>query len=183
MDTKTDAIDRLHACYNMSWLRWDSMPGEKPKEHAAKMRASLKRIAMMAAKGENTEDVFPYIEGFQPPRPEDPDSPADVEALASAHHESWAGWTRYMLDRIESDMSPTEAAVLRSLPCVKRWMRQMDTAYEDLPEEEKKSDRTEVAKHLPDYRPWYYTKEEREKRLRQRRVDSGIPLPTTPVDR
>ncbi len=102
--------------------------------------------------------------------------PEDIEALAAVEHESWSGWMRYMherlrrefeealksrtmtvIDTFKPDGSPdVNAFVLRefdSLPCIKRWTRQMATTYEELPEEERESDRKEVREKLKVYRP------------------------------
>lgn len=101
--------------------------------------------------------------------------PDDIEALAAAEHESWSGWTSYMLERLrreleeslaaatgepileqKDDGSPdTTAFVLRKfdgLPCIQRWTRQMTTLYGGLPEGERESDRIEARKKLKVYR-------------------------------
>jgi hypothetical protein len=84
-----------------------------------------------------------------------------MEALAAAEHESWSGWTRYMLPRIEKDFmeaAMTDSELVRAfdrfneMPCVKRWIRQCNTPYADLSEAEKESDRDVVRKKLPVYR-------------------------------
>ena len=68
-----------------------------------------------------------------------------VEKLAEYSHDSWSGWMVYMmgLSFFAMDGSIT---ILPSL--VKRWQRQMNTTYADLPEEEKESDRNEAIKIL-----------------------------------
>ncbi len=101
--------------------------------------------------------------------------PPDIEALAAAEHESWSGWMKHMLRKILEECAeestqrnlgtdimdpeplPGELysslpSILDSLPCVRRWRRQMNTKYEDLPEEEKESDRIEARKKLTFYR-------------------------------
>ena len=96
----------------------------------------------------------------------------DIEKLAAAEHESWSGWTRYMLDRqrrelgsaiiLDAEGIPEEgrAAFARTvldvfdkLPSTVRWSRQMATPYEELPEEEKESDRKEAREKMKVYRP------------------------------
>jgi hypothetical protein len=87
--------------------------------------------------------------------------PHDIEALAAAEHKSWSGWMLYMLQRIEREMlerAETDAELvdafdrLNDLACVKRWVRQMNTPYADLPEKEKESDRKEAREKLEVYR-------------------------------
>jgi len=70
------------------------------------------------------------------------------EQLAAFEHQQWAHWTRHMLDTLQEviglgfyeardngiDLSETKAAL-------DRWRRQIQTAYEDLTEDEKDSDR------------------------------------------
>lgn len=66
-----------------------------------------------------------------------------VEALAEYAHNAWSGWMKYLKGKstINDDGSWT---IPESL--AKRWQRQMDTGYEDLPEDEKPSDRDEADK-------------------------------------
>lgn len=63
------------------------------------------------------------------------------EQLAAYAHAAWAGWTKYLFSKCvrHDDGSLTIPAEL-----VQRWQRQIDTAYVDLPEHEKASDRTEA---------------------------------------
>lgn len=82
--------------------------------------------------------------------------PDDIETLAAAEHESWAGWATYMLNRMEAELDavdPTAARRLRASKGVQRWRRQAATSYADLPESEKESDRIEARKKLAAYRP------------------------------
>lgn len=65
------------------------------------------------------------------------------EQLAAYSHEAWAGWMRYLFSRCE----PSDSGVIPPW-AVARWTRQMHTAYADLPEEEKASDRDEADKIL-----------------------------------
>ena len=51
-----------------------------------------------------------------------------IEKLAAHEHEQWAHWTRYMLDNLTEEN-------------IARWRQQIDTAYQDLSEQEKESDR------------------------------------------
>ena len=61
-----------------------------------------------------------------------------VEILASWVHDVWSHWMGYVFSKSipNEDGSYTIPADL-----VQRWQRQIDTFYEDLPEEEKHSDR------------------------------------------
>lgn len=71
---------------------------------------------------------------------------ATREALAAYSHDSaWSGWMQYMLSKgtLNEDGTWTMPAW-----AVERWSRQMNTAYVDLPEAEKASDRAEADKIL-----------------------------------
>lgn len=63
------------------------------------------------------------------------------EQLADYAHQAWAGWMRYLFTKgtMNEDGSFTIAA-----DSVDRWIRQMGTAYTELPESEKESDRKEA---------------------------------------
>ena len=69
-----------------------------------------------------------------------------VEELAAIEHERWSHWQRYMHEKgtRQSDGSLVIAAEL-----VERWERQMETAYAELSQKEKESDREQVRKYLP----------------------------------
>lgn len=58
-----------------------------------------------------------------------------VEALAKYAHDAWSGWMKYQIGRSKHEF-------------LARWIRQMNTEYKDLPEEEKESDRAEARKIL-----------------------------------
>jgi hypothetical protein len=67
------------------------------------------------------------------------------ELVAALCHEQWSGWMLYLFGKSQrkSDGSyviPPEFA--------DRWMRQQTTAYDNLPENEKKSDRVEADKFI-----------------------------------
>ena len=66
------------------------------------------------------------------------------EALAAYAHEAWSGWMRYMFAKCN------HTGVGLAIPdaLVERWTRQMNTAYADLPENEKQSDRKEADEML-----------------------------------
>jgi hypothetical protein len=67
------------------------------------------------------------------------------EPLAVYAHQAWSGWMIYMFSRsrMNGDGTMTIPADL-----VKRWKRQAATGYDDLPEPEKESDRTEADKMI-----------------------------------
>lgn len=72
----------------------------------------------------------------------------DREKLAALAHEQWSGWMRYMFNRcarqvINNYYDNTKEVIIPGW-AVERWTRQMNTPYEDLPEEEKESDRNEA---------------------------------------
>lgn len=62
------------------------------------------------------------------------------EELAAYAHDAWARWMKYLFSHClsESDGLKIPNAL------VDRWKRQINTSYEDLPEEEKESDRKEA---------------------------------------
>lgn len=68
------------------------------------------------------------------------------EQLAAYSHDSaWCGWMRYMIGKgtFNEDGSWTMPAW-----AAERWARQMNTPYNELPEQEKNSDREEADKML-----------------------------------
>jgi len=67
------------------------------------------------------------------------------EGLAAYAHEAWSGWKKYEFSKgvLNADGTWTCPAW-----AVERWTRQMRTAYADLPEEEKLSDRAEADRML-----------------------------------
>jgi hypothetical protein len=67
-----------------------------------------------------------------------------IEALAAQIHESWSEWMKYM----DSLACLDEWGAPNCREHVRRWRRQIDTAYADLSEEEKESDRVEARKYL-----------------------------------
>ena len=69
-----------------------------------------------------------------------------IEQLADKEHESWARWMRYLFSqgaKNENDDFVIPAKFER------RWARQAYTDYAHLSEQEKQSDRAEVAHILP----------------------------------
>ena len=70
------------------------------------------------------------------------------EALADLAHEQWSGWMKYLFSKGYFRNMKLDG----TMQCVwimpsefrERWERQMNTDYEQLPEEEKDSDRAEA---------------------------------------
>lgn len=98
----------------------------------------LDSAALMAFYGR-----FGFVETPVPGIMHRPATTADLrEALASySHNQAWSGWMRYMFSKGELNADGTW-----TMPAwaVERWQRQMNTAYAELTEEEKKSDRAEA---------------------------------------
>lgn len=70
-----------------------------------------------------------------------------LEILASIEHERWAHWQRYVHERCTPVGQEGDLVIPGEL--VKRWVREMNTPYSELPEEQKESDREQVRKYLP----------------------------------
>jgi len=66
------------------------------------------------------------------------------EALAAYAHEAWSGWMQYLFGKCAEE----GGTLIIPVWAVARWTRQMSTAYADLPESEKASDRAEADKML-----------------------------------
>ena len=67
-------------------------------------------------------------------------------ALARHMHNSpWSGWTRYMLGLCTLE-TKLNGATVTAIPVdkVERWTRQMNTPFDELPEDERKSDYAEA---------------------------------------
>ena len=69
-----------------------------------------------------------------------------IEQLADKEHASWARWMKYLFSKcIQDDFRQ----MIIPADLVTRWLRQARTPYADLSEQEKQSDRDEVAKIVP----------------------------------
>ena len=73
-----------------------------------------------------------------------------IEQLADKEHASWARWMKYLFSKCavrDAGYGSWECCIPSDL--VERWKRQAYTPYEKLSEQEKQSDRDEVAHILP----------------------------------
>ena len=66
------------------------------------------------------------------------------EELANLCHEQWSGWMKYLFSKMSEDKSNLGPYLFMPKWAEDRWKRQMNTAYKDLSEEEKESDRKEA---------------------------------------
>ena len=71
-----------------------------------------------------------------------PDNIPLKEQLADISHEIWAHWMKYLFSRCEDD----DLGMVISHEDAEHWKRQINTAYEDLTEREKDSDREQADK-------------------------------------
>lgn len=69
-----------------------------------------------------------------------------LDRLAAAEHERWAHWQRYVHDQCERR---EDGALVIPAHLVDRWEHQVATAYADLSEAEKESDKDQVRRYLP----------------------------------
>ena len=67
------------------------------------------------------------------------------EALAAYAHEAWSGWINYEFGK---GVRNPDGSITLPASLVERWDRQRATAYADLPEGEKASDRKEADQML-----------------------------------
>jgi hypothetical protein len=65
------------------------------------------------------------------------------EHLAALAHEQWCGWMEYLF---KCGTTNADGSFTIAPWAVERWLRQMQTPYAELPEEEKQSDRAEADK-------------------------------------
>ncbi|MBY3383216.1 hypothetical protein [Rhizobium laguerreae] len=69
-----------------------------------------------------------------------------VEELAAIEHQRWAHWQQYMHSEAERQ---ADGSLVIPADLVKRWERQIKTVYDQLPDDERASDREQVMKYLP----------------------------------
>lgn len=67
------------------------------------------------------------------------------EKLAALCHSQWSGWMEYLFGLCSPG---ADGSVVIPRDLVERWTRQLGTEYEDLPENEKESDRIEARRIL-----------------------------------
>jgi phenylalanyl-tRNA synthetase beta subunit len=67
------------------------------------------------------------------------------EELADYAHEAWAGWMKYLFSKSTKNK---DGSIVIPPELVERWQRQVDTKYEELSEEEQKSDLEQADKIL-----------------------------------
>lgn len=68
-----------------------------------------------------------------------------LEAISAVEHERWAHWQRYLHEQCRVD---AEGNLIIPADLARRWSRQLNTAYEDLDESEKASDRDQASTYL-----------------------------------
>lgn len=68
-----------------------------------------------------------------------------LEVVASVEHERWSHWQRYLHGQC-SELDDGRLVIPTHL--VKRWMKQMDTPYTQLSDEEKESDREQAREYI-----------------------------------
>lgn len=66
-----------------------------------------------------------------------------TELIAQKQHDIWAHWMNYLFE--VSDILPDGSCHIPSV-YVQRWLRQIETSYSDLSEQEKNSDREQAQK-------------------------------------
>ncbi len=76
------------------------------------------------------------------------------EKLAEMAHEQWSGWMRYLFEKSSINEDGT-----CTIPkwATDRWVRQMNTPYDQLSQSEQESDRKEGAKFMAlftEFRPY-----------------------------
>jgi hypothetical protein len=69
-----------------------------------------------------------------------------VEELAAIEHARWAHWQKFV--HAQCELLP-DGRLAIPFDLVKRWSTQIETPYEELSEDEKRSDREQVEKALP----------------------------------
>lgn len=68
-----------------------------------------------------------------------------VEEIATAQHEIWSHWMKYLFQVSKKN---EDGSVTIPADKVTRWVRQMNTPYSGLTEDEKESDREQAGKIL-----------------------------------
>lgn len=71
------------------------------------------------------------------------------EKVAALQHEQWSGWMEYLFSKCLQSAKGTGEDVVIPSEFAQLWVRQMQTPYMELPDNEKESDRIEADKYLP----------------------------------
>ncbi len=69
-----------------------------------------------------------------------------LNALAAIEHERWAHWQAYLHEQCDRQ---EDGSLRIPADLVERWMRQIETPFGELSEEERESDRDQVRRYLP----------------------------------
>ena len=78
------------------------------------------------------------------------------EGFAEYAHEVWCQWMRYLFSKsfqLKNNSDLDGGAIIPPY-LVKRWLRQMNTVYDNLSEEEKESDRKQALKIIDIFADW-----------------------------
>ncbi len=70
-----------------------------------------------------------------------------IERMADEVHQAWCEWMQYLFSE-ESGWTLMDGGFKLDAESVKRWKRQMNTPYAELPEEEKESERRIAQRYL-----------------------------------
>lgn len=83
------------------------------------------------------------------------------ELFAKVVHDSWSDWMKYLFSKCDTiykhpeDMNDFTEYTIIPTWVYKRWKRQMETSYEELPDNEKESDRKEADRYLDALNSFY----------------------------
>lgn len=92
----------------------------------------------------NIEEIKQKLEKYKNMKLEDVNDNI-VEKLSNYEHDRWSRWQRHLFSKCEINR---DGSLTIPKEFVDRWTRQMNTKYDDLLEEEKKSDRKEAIRIL-----------------------------------
>jgi hypothetical protein len=74
-----------------------------------------------------------------------------IEVLADYAHRAWGGWMVYLFSKCTQN---EDGSMTIPAWAVDRWKRQMAASYDNLPEEEKFSDRKEAGRIIAILKEW-----------------------------
>jgi hypothetical protein len=118
---------------NPHWDKYVCINGHR-NDHANLEPGGIKMCATPGCKAEAEVETSP---------PRQPQTEELVEKLAEYAHDTWKKWMKYQQEMGGSQFWLALPGELRE-----RWIRQMNTPYEQLIESEKESDRTEARRIL-----------------------------------